>query len=135
MDGKKYFKKMAVWMMKPQTCSLFVGIMFGVSGAASTITKLSTSAATRASKNIASKTLTLGTIYPIVKKVAQALGVKMTKDIFAKGVSKAIPIVGGVASGGLTYATYKPMAFKLKKHLRTLKWCDISYYDSIKQTV
>ena len=112
--------------------TLFVGIMFGVSGAASTITKLSTSAATRASKTIASKTLTLGTLYPIVKKVAQVLGVKMTKDIFAKGVSKAVPLVGGVASGGLTYATYKPMAFKLKKHLRTLKWCDTSYYDSIK---
>lgn len=41
----------------------------------------------------------------------------MTKDIFAKGVSKIIPFTGGVASGELTYATYKPMAIKLKKHL------------------
>ena len=108
--------------------TLFVGVMFGVNGAASTITKISASAAQKASKNIAAKALTKGTLYPIVKKIAQALGVKMTKDIFARGVSKAIPIIGGIASGGLTYITYKPMAYKLKKYLETLKWCDVNYY-------
>jgi len=111
--------------------TLFVGVMFGVNGAATTITKLSASAAQKASKTIASKALTKGTIYPIVKKIAQALGVKMTKDTFAKGVSKAIPVIGGIASGGLTYVTYKPMAYKLKNHLETLKWCDISYYTNL----
>jgi hypothetical protein len=111
--------------------TLFVGVMFGVNGAATTITKLSASAAQRASKTIASKALTKGTIYPIVKKIAQVLGVKMTKDTFAKGVSKAIPVIGGVTSGGLTYATYKPMANKLKKYLETLKWCDTSYYSNL----
>ena len=110
--------------------TLFVGVMFGVNGAANTITKISASAAQKASKDIASKALTKGTIYPIVKKIAQVLGVKMTKDIFAKGVSKVIPIVGGIASGGLTYVTYKPMAYKLKKHLATLKWCDVNYYNN-----
>lgn len=110
--------------------TLFVGVMFGVNGAASTITKISASAAQKASKNIAAKALTKGTLYPIVKKIAQALGVKMTKDIFARGVSKAIPIIGGIASGGLTYITYKPMAYKLKKYLETLKWCDVNYYKS-----
>ena len=108
--------------------TLFFGVMFGVNGAAGAITKISTSAAKKASKDIASKALTKGTIYPIVKKIAQILGVKMTKDIFAKGISKVIPVIGGVASGGLTYATYKPMANRLKKYLETLKWCDVNYY-------
>ncbi|WAX82158.1 hypothetical protein [Streptomyces sp. KMM 9044] len=27
-----------------------------------------------------------------------------------KGVSKAIPVIGAVVSGGLTLATYRPMA-------------------------
>lgn len=108
--------------------TLFVGVMFGVNGAASTITKLSASAAQKASKSIASKALSKGMIYPIVKKIAQVLGVRMTKEIFAKCVSKVIPVIGGVASGGITYATYKPMAYKLKKYLRTLKWCDVNYY-------
>lgn len=104
--------------------TLFVGVMFGVNGAANAILKISESAA----KTIAQKALTKGTIYPIVKKVATALGVKMTKDVFAKSVSKIIPIVGGVASGGFTYATYKPMAIKLRNHLSTLKFSDVEFY-------
>ncbi|MDD3041300.1 MAG: hypothetical protein PHO71_25985, partial [Bacteroides sp.] len=77
------------------------------------------------------KALTKGTIYPIVKKIAQAIGVKMTKDIFAKGVSKVIPVIGGVASGGLTYVTFRPMAYKLKKHLSELKWADPEFYKDV----
>lgn len=110
---------------------LFVGIMFSVNGAAATITKLSSSAAQKASKSIASKALTKGTIYPMVKKIATVLGVKMTKETFAKGVSKAIPVIGGVASGGMTYATFKPMSYKLKKYLETLKWSDETYYEDL----
>ena len=109
---------------------LFVGIMFGVNGATQTITKISASAAQRASKTIAQKALTKGTIYPIVKKTAQILGIKMTKDIFAKGVSKIIPVIGGVASGALTLFTYKPMATKLSKHLATLPYADVNYCKS-----
>lgn len=112
--------------------TLFVGVMFGVNGAAATITKLSATAAQKASKTLAQKALTKGTIYPIVKKIAQILGLKMTKEIFAKGVSKVIPIVGGVASGGLTYASYKPMAIKLKNYLSELKWADVNYYNGKK---
>ena len=48
--------------------TLFVGVMFGVNGAANPISKISASAAQKASKDIAAKALTKGTIYPIVKK-------------------------------------------------------------------
>lgn len=112
--------------------TLFVGIMFGANGAASVITTISSSAAQKATKDIASKALTKGTLYPVVKKIAQTLGVKMTKEVFAKNVSKAIPIAGGIVSGGITYASFKPMAYKLKKHFEGLKWCDTAYYtDSV----
>ena len=100
--------------------TLFIGVMFGVNGAASAIVKISEAAAQKAAKSLAQKALTKGVVYPIVKKVATALGVKMTKDIFAKSVSKVIPIIGGVASGTVTYVTYKPMAKKLRDHLATL---------------
>jgi len=102
--------------------------MFGVNGAASTITKLSGSATQKASKSIASKDLTKSTIYPIVKKIARILGIKITKETYAKGVSKTIPVIGGFLSGGITYASYKPMANKLKKHLATFKWANPKYY-------
>ena len=45
------------------------------------------------------------------------MSVKMTKDTFAKGASKAIPILGGVISGGLTYMSMKPMGNRLKDAL------------------
>ncbi len=108
--------------------TLFTGVMFGVSGAANVITKLSLSAAEHAGKVIARKALTKVALYRIVKKIATALGVRMTKEIFAKGVSKVIPIIGGVASGSLTFATYKPMAERLRRHLATLTFADVEYY-------
>ena len=104
--------------------TLFVGVMFGVNGAVGAIAKISESAAQKAAKNLAQKALTKGVIYPIVKKVAATLGVKMTKDIFAKSVSKLIPGIGAVTAGTLTYVTYKPMAIRLQKHLSEMKIAD-----------
>lgn len=102
--------------------TIFVGIMFGVSGATGALTKIAQSAGDRTYKVLMTKALTKGTIYPIVKKISKALGIKMTKDIFAKQAAKVVPVLGGVASGGLTYATYRPMAFRLQKYLMKLNW-------------
>lgn len=100
--------------------TLFVGVMFGVSSAAGVLTKVAEKAGEKTYKTIVSKTLTKGTLYPIIKKIASQIGVKMTKEVFARGVSKVVPLIGGVASGGLTYATYKPMANRLRKYLSNL---------------
>lgn len=100
---------------------LFIGVMSGVGAANKVVTKLFGEAAMRAvAKKVAAKALTKTWYYPLVKKIAAMLGQKMVKATFAKGVSKAVPILGGVISGGLTLATFKPMAHKLKKHLSTL---------------
>ena len=63
-----------------------------------------------------------------MKKVAGYLGIKMTKDVFARGVSKAIPVIGGVISGGITFATYAPMCLKLKDYLAGLEVADPQTY-------
>ena len=107
---------------------LFIGVMFGVNGAVKGINFLAKAAAEKALKTLARKALTKGTIYPIVKKIAQAVGVKMTKQIFAKGVSKVIPVLGGFMSGGLTYVTFKPCAKRLKKSLSALSISDPEFY-------
>ena len=64
-------------------------------------------------KKIPLKALTKTLYYPIVKSIAKAFGAKMTKEVFAKGVSKAVPIIGGVVSGGLTFVTLRPMGMRL----------------------
>lgn len=108
--------------------TLFIGVMFGVTAATGAISKLAGSAAIKLEKSLVNKALTKGTIYPIVKVVAQKLGVKMNKQIFAKSIGKVVPLIGGVVSGGLTYATFKPSALRLEKHLKTLPTADVDFY-------
>ena len=108
--------------------TLFIGVMFGVNAAQAVVNKLAHAIASKAEKALVQKALTKGIIFPIVKKVAQAIGVKMTKEIFAKGVGKIIPVVGGVVSGGMTLATFVPMSKKLQKYLATLPTADPKFY-------
>ena len=108
--------------------TLFIGVMFGVNAANVTISKLALLAATQVEKTLVRKALTKGTIYPIVKAIAKAIGVKMTKKIFAKGVGKAIPVIGAVASGGVTFFIFKPMAKRLKQHLISLPTASVDFY-------
>ncbi|WP_328668761.1 hypothetical protein [Streptomyces sp. NBC_00328] len=101
--------------------TLFFGVMFGTQSANAAVGKVAGMMSKQVAKKLPQKALTQGVIYPIVKKVAAYLGVQMTKQSFAKTVSKAIPLVGAVVSGGLTLATYLPMARRLKSHLSSLE--------------
>lgn len=96
---------------------LYMGVMFGASGSTATVKVLASKLSQQAMKKLPQKALTKTLIYPIVKQIAKFIGVKMTKDVFAKGVSKAVPVVGGVVSGGITYATMKPMGRRLARTL------------------
>ena len=92
---------------------LYCGVMLGASGVAQTIRVLSSSLAKQALKKLPQKALTKTFYYPIVKSIAKAFSAKMTKEVFAKGVSKVIPVIGGVVSGGVTFATLMPMGTRL----------------------
>ena len=99
---------------------VFLGVMFGVQGAESAVTKIASSFASKTAKSLARKALTKTTIYPIVKKICTTLGVKMTKEIFANSVSKIIPVAGGVLCGGLTCFSFKIYANRLQNMFRQL---------------
>lgn len=89
---------------------LYCGVMFGVSGAVSGVRVLSTQIAKTTLKKLPQKALTKTFWYPIVKSIGKAVGIKVTKNTVAKGVSKVIPIIGGVISGTLNFASMIPMA-------------------------
>lgn len=112
----------------------FLGVMFGVNAANTLVKSIAEKAARQTSKSIAQRALTKGTIYPIVKKIAQAVGVKMTKQVFAGGVSKVVPVVGGVVSGGLSYATFKPCVTNLKNEFERLPLSDPEFYKKQRET-
>lgn len=96
---------------------LYCGVMFGVSGAVSGVRVLSTQIAKTTLKKLPQKALTKTFWYPIVKQIGKAIGLKVTKSAVAKGVSKAVPVIGGVISGGLNFASMMPMANRLRDAL------------------
>lgn len=92
---------------------LYCGVMLGASGAAQAVRVMSSALAKQILKKLPQKALTKTFYYPIVKGICKFFGVSMTKNLFAKGVSKAVPILGGVVSGGITFATLRPMGQRL----------------------
>jgi len=98
--------------------TLFIGVMSGVAAATNGIKELSKMIAETALKRLPRMALTKTAIYPIVKQIARLLGVKMTKQIFARGVAKMIPLVGALTSGGLTLVMFSVEANRLKKNLK-----------------
>lgn len=96
---------------------LYCGVMFGVSGAVSGVRVLSTQIAKTALKKIPQKALTKTFWYPIIKKICSFVGYTLTKKTLASGVSKAIPVIGGVISGTINFASMMPMARKLNDTL------------------
>lgn len=88
--------------------------MFGVSGAVSGVRVLSVQIAKTTLKKLPQKALTKTFWYPIIKQIGKAIGVKITKTAVAQGFSKAIPVIGGVISGGLNFASMMPMANRLQ---------------------
>ena len=90
-------------------------------------------AAKKISKSLAQKSLTKGAIYPIVKKIATKVGVQMTKQIFAEGVSKVVPVVGGFVSGGLSYVSFKSCSIKLRKSFSVLPLSNPDFYEEARK--
>ena len=95
--------------------TLFVGVMMGNKLAVEALAKLVTQVSKNASIKISETVLAQYTI-----KIAQWIGINMTKEGFAKGVGKVLPLVGAPISATITYYTFRPMARRLKKHLDEL---------------
>ena len=112
---------------------LYCGVMFGVSGAVSGVRVLSTQLSKTALKKIPQKALTKTFWYPILKKIADFIGISLTKKTFAQGVSKAVPVIGGVISGGINFASMMPMANRLNDTLdkATFDYSDEEFYRDI----
>lgn len=92
--------------------TLCLGVMYGVAGANNALKAVAKALGTGVQKQLMKKALTKGTVYPIVKSVAKWFGVKMTKGVFTGFFKHAIPVVGGVIGGGLTYMSFKPCCDK-----------------------
>lgn len=106
--------------------TLCLGVMYGVEGSVASIKVLSNALGKGVEKKLLQKALTKGTFYPIVKKISRWFSVCMTKQVFAGFFRKAIPVVGGVVGGGITYLSFKPCCDNLKKSLQDTALCNPS---------
>lgn len=91
----------------------YLGAMFGASGAAALVSQTSKLAGVTLGKKVAAQALTKGAWFPVIKKVGALVGKQVTKKTVEKTITKALPVVGGVVSGGLTYVTFRPMGGRL----------------------
>lgn len=112
-DEKGNFTEIASGML-----TIFVGVMGGVGIANKFIQELAESAQKEVAKRIPKYALTKTFYYPILKQIVKWLGGELTKDSFAKSVSKVVPIIGGIISGFLSYSTFKPQSKRLMYKLK-----------------
>ena len=95
-----------------------LGVMNGVAGANNAIKGMAKALAIGVEKKLLNMPLTQGAFYPLVKSILKWFGIKLTKSVFAGFFKKAIPIVGGVIGGGLTFLAFKPCCYRLKDALQ-----------------
>ena len=112
-----------------------LGVMYGAAGANKAVKAMAKALASGVEKKLLNMALTKGTIYPIVKNVAKWFSIKMTKDVFAGFFKKAIPVVGGVIGGGLTFLTFKPCCDRLKASLRDTMLSNPLHHGSAEEDV
>lgn len=106
---------------------LYCGVMLGATGAAQTVRIMSSALAKQALKKLPQKALSKTLIFSVTKHIVKPFGVKLTKAAFAKGVSKVIPVVGGLVSGTITLASMLPMGNRL---LNTLDKAHFDYTEA-----
>ena len=114
------------------TLLLYLGVMLGVNGAGALLRSGGVTVAKHVMTTVPQKAVAKAGWYSILKKVMKIFGVTLTRRGLAKGMGKAIPILGGVISGGLTYATMKPMGERLQKELSKLvNYSEVQYQNDM----
>ena len=115
------------------TIILCLGVMNGVAGANNAIKAMAKALAIGVEKKLLNTALTKGAFYPFVKAVMKWFGVRLTKATFAGFFKKAIPMVGGVVGGGLTFLTFKPCCMRLKDVLSDTMLSNPDHISSVEE--
>ena len=75
--------------------TLLIGVMMGAAAANQGLAEVARRAAGQVVRRLPRQALTRTWYYPIVKKVGKWIGIAVTKQSFARGVSKVVPVIGG----------------------------------------
>lgn len=100
--------------------TLFIGVMLGAQGAAEGLKGLANALSKQVVKRLPQAALTKHALYRIAKEVAKWLGVSLTKKKFGEWAGRAIPIVGGIVAGGVTWLAFGAATRRLAAYLESL---------------
>ena len=103
--------------MASNLLTIFMGVMMGAPVAEKGISELSVAMAESAVTRLPRVALTKTAIFTVASQIARMIGTRLTKNGFAKGVGRFIPIAGGLFSGGLTLLTFRRGANRLCRQL------------------
>lgn len=97
-----------------------LAVMMGVAGANAGLNVLAKNMQQVVGKRVANMALMKTPWYPLVKKLLNIMGVKITKQTVGNAAGKVVVGLGGVVSGGITFVGLTAGATRLSKQLRRL---------------
>lgn len=95
--------------------TIFLGVMLGSDVANRAIKDISKDIAQEGTPHLPQIEVSKTIWYPFVRSVSKWIRVKVARGSLTKRLSKAIPVLGGVIAGTLTYMAFKPNAKNLQK--------------------
>lgn len=101
--------------------TIFMGAMMGAKVADQGINELAKGMAQSALGRLPRLAITKTAIYPIAMQVTRIVGMKLSREGFARTIGRVLPIAGGIFSGTLTLFTFRPGARRLQKRLKAQK--------------
>src|SRR5213596_1186013 len=100
--------------------TVFIGVMLGAESAAKILGDIAERAAAQVIKRLPREALTKWGLYRLAREVAKWIGIKLTKDSFARYLSRIVPILAGIISGTVTWISFSLMTSRLAAHLESL---------------
>lgn len=95
-----------------------LGVMFGATMANKAIHEIAKRLSIEVVKRLPRIAATRIIGYGLIKEVAKWIGVRMSKQLLTRGVSKFIPVLGGLFSGAISYAAFGRSAERLATTLK-----------------
>ena len=115
----------------PETMStiiLFLGVMFGVHGSTDTLKKMTNIISRSVSKSLSKKAFTTSLVYPLVNAILTAVGLRMTRQLFADLLAAVVPVAGAAFAGFLTWVLFHPCCKRLRRQLMEDNISDPAFY-------
>lgn len=95
-----------------------IAIGFGMSSVATLGKNVILAIGKKEAKDILQKSVKDKLITKLSKEIAKKLGQKMTKQMISNAIVKAVPIVGGLFTGGMNYISFYKAGIRIKNGLK-----------------